>query len=117
MASVLEKLREQISSAKAEYKSRRRDLERQIETLDREYGALFGEVAGMKPNGRARRTPSRAYGGVKTAVLDAIRSAKGIKPAQIVEKTGLSSPQVHNSLTGLKKDKLVKVKGRLYTTA
>ena len=117
MANVIEKLREQIPSAKAEYKSRRRDLERQIEILDREYGALFGEVAGKKPNGRARSASSRAYGGVKTAVLDAIRSAKGIKPAQIAEKTGLSSPQVHNSLTGLKKDKLVKVKNRLYMVA
>ena len=120
MASAFDKLREQLSSAKAEYKARRRELERQIEELDREYGALFGTAtngAGAKRGPKPRGAGKTAYGGVREAVLGAIKSHKGIKPAGIVEATGLASAQVHNSLTGLKKDKLVKVKDGLYTAS
>jgi hypothetical protein len=117
-ASIFDKLKDQLAAAKAEYKDKRADLERQIVALDKEYGAVFGMLdgKGAKRGPKAGKTNgSREYGGVKEAVLAAITSAKnGIKPAQIAAKTGLASPQVHNSLTGLKKSKDVRVKDGLY---
>jgi hypothetical protein len=115
-ASIFDKLKDQLAAAKAEYKAKRSDLEKQIVALDREYGEIFDTVGKAAKRGpKAGKTNgSREYGGVREAVLKAIQSGKGMKPAQIVEKTGLSSPQVHNSLTGLKKSKDVKVKDGLY---
>ena len=115
-ASIFDKIKDQLATAKSEYKARRKELERQLAELDREYGALFGEIDGGKKPGRRARSKLE-YGGVRNAVLDAVKSNRGIKPAQIVEKTGLSSPQVHNALTGLKKTKEVRVKDGLYTAA
>ena len=76
-------------------------------------------MSGKTPRGRkaGRGSGKREYGGVRTSVLETIKAAKGIKPAQIVAHTGLSSPQVHNALTGLKKSKEVKVKDGLYHPA
>jgi hypothetical protein len=115
--ALAETLKKQLKAAKKEYTAKRRELERALAQLDRDYGFLLAvSTARASGNGRRRRS-TRAYGGVKTAVLDAIKSGKGLKPAQIVGKTGLASAQVHNSLTGLKKVKLVKVKDGLYTAA
>ncbi len=117
MASLAESLKKQVKAAKKEYTAKRRELERALAQLDRDYAFLDGLVAAKAGGNGRRRLSSRAYGGVKAAVLDAVKSGKGLKPAQIVDKTGLESAQVHNSLTGLKKAKLVKVKNGLYTAA
>jgi hypothetical protein len=115
-STIFGKLKDQLAAAKAEYRARRKELERQITELDREYGALFGGGGGEMPRGRGRGKGSsgREYGGVKAAVLDCIKAGKGVKPAAIIEKTGLVSSQVHNALTNLKKSKLVKVRDGLY---
>lgn len=122
MASVLDGLKSQMSKAREEYKAKKagisdkiRELESQSAALDKEYSFLDTMFGGK---GKGRKAGAKAgveYGGVKQAVLEAIQGSKnGIKPAQIAEKTGLASPQVHNSLTGLKKSKEVKVKDGLY---
>jgi hypothetical protein len=117
MASIAETIKNQLRAARREYKAKRQELERALVKLDREYGFLLGESPATA-RGRAKRASSgRKYGAVRAAVHDAIKASKGIKPAQIAEKTGLSSAQVHNSLTGLKKDKLVRAKNGLYTAA
>ena len=110
--------KKQMRAARKEYRTKRRVLEKQLAALDREYGSLFdiGRVGNNNPK-PGRATSGRKYGAVRESVLAAIKSAKGIKPAQITVKTGLASAQVHNSLTGLKKDKLVRVKDGLYTAA
>lgn len=115
MASIAETLKKQLKAARAEYRAKRRELEKALADLDREYGFLLGNV-GRGP-GRPRATSGRKYGEVRETVLATIKSGKGLKPAQIVAKTGLAGPQVHNSLTGLKKDKLVRVKDGLYTAS
>lgn len=115
-ASYVEQLQTLTAQAKSEYKSRRAELLKQLADLDREYAFLGVTPESKGAGGRKRAGSSVPYGGVRQSVLDAIKSAKGgMKPAQIVEKTGLSSPQVHNALTGLKKSKEVKVKDGLYT--
>src|SRR5258708_4671551 len=108
-----------MKAARKEYRAKRAELESALARLDREYAFIIGNGGGSGVgNGRAKRGKTgRKYGAVRESVLGAIKAAKGIKPAQIVEKTGLVSAQVHNSLTGLKKDKLVRVKDGLYTAA
>jgi len=121
MPSIADTLKKQLKAARKEYRTKRRELERAIAKLDRQYGALLGFAGGgsdVAPVSlKARSMSGRKYGGVREAVLGAIRLGKGIKPKDIVAKTGLASAQVHNSLTALKKDKLVRVKGGLYTAA
>jgi hypothetical protein len=117
MASLIDSFKKQMKAAKKEYRQKRHELERALAKLDREYGAIFG----MPGDGAAKVTPrrrsGRKYGAVRATVLGAIKSAKGFKPTEIVKKTGLASAQVHNSLTGLKKSREVKVKDGLYTVA
>ncbi|MBI3514348.1 MAG: hypothetical protein HY060_09840 [Proteobacteria bacterium] len=124
-ASVLDQIKSNITKARSELNARRKDLEHQIAALQKQLDALDADFAmldrlsGRAPRGRGGpRGPRKLqYGGVRTSVLDAIKGAKGIKPAQIVKHTGLNSPQVHNALTGLKKSKEVKVKDGLYHLA
>ena len=116
MASVAATFKKQIRAAKKEYRIKRRELEKALAKLDREYGTLFS-MDGGKAAPTARRSSGKKYGAVREAVLGAIKASKGIKPAQIAKKTGLGPAQVHNSLTGLKKTKEVKVKDGMYTTA
>jgi hypothetical protein len=124
-ASVFDSIKSNLTKARAEINSRRKDIEHQIAALEKQLtavdadAALLDQLSGKSPRGRrgVRGPRKREYGGVRTSVLDAIKSAKGIKPAQIAQSTGLSSPQVHNALTGLKKSKDVKVKEGLYHPA
>ena len=125
-ASVLDQIKSNLTKARSELNARRKDIEHQIVALQKQLAAVENDAAmldrlsGRAPRGRGRgaRGPRKLqYGGVRTSVLDAIKSAKGIKPAQIVQSTGLNSPQVHNALTGLKKSKEVKVKDGLYHLA
>jgi hypothetical protein len=125
-ASVLDQIKNNLTKARSELNARRKDLEHQIAALEKQLAAvdadaaLLDQISGRGPRGRrkgARGARKLGYGGVRTSVLEAIKAAKGIKPAQIVEHTGLSSPQVHNALTGLKKSKDVKVKDGLYHPA
>jgi hypothetical protein len=123
-ASVFDQIKNNLSKARSELNARRKDLEHQITVLQKQLGkvdadeALLDQISGRRGRPRATRGARKVeYGGVRTGVLDAIKSAKGIKPAKIVENTGLSSPQVHNALTGLKKSKLVKVRDGLYHAA
>lgn len=116
MASLVETFKKQMKAAKKEYRLKRRELEKALTKLDREYGALFGMADGGGAP-KVRRKAGRKYGAVRESVLSVIKASKGIKPKQIVEKTGLASQQVHNSLTGLKVAKLVKVKDGIYTAA
>jgi hypothetical protein len=118
--AIIDSIRSQIQKLKSEYKQRRNEilsqiqvLEKSLARLDAEYGAVLGTISGKRGAG-ARRPSTLTFGGVRSAVLDAIKSGRGLKPKQIVEKTGLAGPQVHNSLTGLRKSKEVKVKGGLY---
>ena len=122
-ASVLDQIKSNLTKARSELNARRKDIEHQIVALQKQLAAVENDAAmldrlsGRAPRGRGRgaRGPRKLqYGGVRTSVLDTIKAAKGIKPAQIVASTGLSSPQVHNALTGLKKSKEVKVKDGLY---
>ena len=121
MASIVDTFKKQLKAARKEYRAKRRELEKAIAKLDRQYGALLGFAGGGSDVGvvpmKAKARSGRKYGGVREAVLGAIRLGKGIKPKDIIAKTGLASAQVHNCLTGLKKDKLVRVKGGLYTAA
>src|SRR5258707_3941978 len=114
MASLVQSFKKQLKAAKKEYAVKRKDLERALAQLDRDYSFLVN-LSAVRAASNGRRRATRAYGGVKTAVLDAIKASKGLKPAQIVDKTNLASAQVHNSLTGLKKAKLVRAKNGLYT--
>jgi hypothetical protein len=122
MASVLDGLKSQVAKARDEYKSKKKAiadqivaLEKQSAQLDRDYAVLDTMMGQSGRKSGARRSATMEYGGVRTAVLDAVKSAKnGIMPKDIVAKTGLTSPQVHNALTGLKKDREVKSKDRLY---
>jgi hypothetical protein len=124
-ASVLDSIKSNLTKARAEINARRKDIEHQIAALEKQLGAvdadaaLLDQISGKSPRGRrgARGSSKREYGGVRSSVLGAIKGAKGIKPAQIAHSTGLSSPQVHNALTGLKKSKEVKVKDGLYHPA
>jgi hypothetical protein len=125
-ASVLDQIKNNLTKARSELNARRKDLEHQIAALQKQLAAVDDDAAmldrlsGRAPRGRGkgvRGSRKLAYGGVRTSVLDAIKATKGIKPAQIVQHTGLSSPQVHNALTGLKKSKEVKVKDGLYHSA
>lgn len=124
-ASVLDQIKNNLTKARAELNARRKDIEQQIAALEKQLAALDNDFAlldrlsGKTPRaGRGGRGGRKmGYGGVRTSVLDAIKSGKGIKPAQIASATGLSSPQVHNALTGLKKSKEVKVKDGLYHPA
>jgi hypothetical protein len=124
-ASVFDSIKSNLVKARAEINARRKDIEHQIAGLEKQLAAvdadaaLLDQLSGKSPRGRrgVRGSSKREYGGVRTSVLDAIKSAKGIKPAQIAHSTGLSSPQVHNALTGLKKSKDVKVKEGLYHPA
>lgn len=127
-ASVLDTIKSNLTKARSELNARRKDLEHQIAALEKQLAAvdtdaaLLDQISGRGPRGprgrRGARGPrKREYGGVRTSVLDAIKGSKGIKPAQIAQHTGLSSPQVHNALTGLKKSKDVKVKDGLYHSA
>jgi hypothetical protein len=124
-ASVLDSIKSNITKARSELNARRKDIEHQIAALEKQLAAvdsdeaMLDHLSGRSPRGRrgARGARKREYGGVRTSVLDAIKGAKGIKPAQIAHNTGLSSPQVHNALTGLKKTKDVKVKDGLYHPA
>jgi hypothetical protein len=123
--SVLDSIKSNLTKARAELNGRRKDIEQQIAALEKQLAAvdadegLLDQISGKSPRGRrgARGSRKREYGGVRTSVLDAIKTSKGIKPAQIAHNTGLSSPQVHNALTGLKKSKEVKVKDGLYHPA
>src|SRR5258708_38725393 len=124
MASILESIKSQVAKAKDEHRAKRKQIETQIAELERALVRLDSDYAMLDNlSGRGRKPGRKAggskieYGGVRNAVLDAIKSSKGIKPAQMIEKTGLSSAQVHNALTGLKKTKEVKVKDGLYTAA
>jgi hypothetical protein len=125
-ASVLDSIKSNITKARSELNSRRKDIEHQIAALEKQLAAvdadeaMLDHLSGRSPRGGRRGVRGgrkREYGGVRTSVLDAIKGAKGIKPAQIAHSTGLSSPQVHNALTGLKKTKDVKVKDGLYHPA
>lgn len=125
-ASVLDQIKNNLTKARGELNGRRKDIEQQIAALQKQLDALDDDFAlldrlsGKAPRGgrgRGRGSRKLGYGGVRTSVLDAIKGAKGIKPAQIAATTGLSSPQVHNALTGLKKTKEVKVKDGLYHPA
>jgi len=125
-ASVIDSIKSNLAKARSELNARRKDIEHQITALEKQLAAvdadeaLLDQLSGRRPTrGRrgARGGRKLAYGGVRTSVLDAIKSAKGIKPAQIAHTTGLSSPQVHNALTGLKKSKEVKVRDGLYHIA
>ncbi len=127
-SSVLDQIKNNLTKARAELNGKRKDIEQQINALQKQLDALDDDFAmldrlsGKAPRGAGRGRGGRGarklgYGGVRTSVLDAIKSAKGIKPAQIAATTGLSSPQVHNALTGLKKTKEVKVKDGLYHPA
>jgi hypothetical protein len=125
-ASVLDKIKSDLTKARSELNAKRKDIEHQIAALEKQLAAvdndaaLLDQISGRSPRGgrRGARGPrKREYGGVRTSVLDAIKGSKGIKPAQIAHSTGLSSPQVHNALTGLKKSKDVKVKDGLYHPA
>src|SRR3954447_10236342 len=123
-ASVLDQIKSNLTKARAELNGRRKDIEQQIAALEKQLAALDGDFAlldrlsGKAPRGggrgRGRGSRKMGYGGVRPSVIDAIKASKGIKPAQIAAKAGLSSPQVHNALTGLKKSKDVKVKDGLY---
>jgi hypothetical protein len=121
-SSVFDSIKSNLTKARAEINARRKDIEHQIAALEKQLAtvdadaALLDQISGKSPRGR-RGARKREYGGVRTSVLDAIKGAKGIKPAQIAHSTGLSSPQVHNALTGLKKSKDVKVKEGLYHPA
>ena len=115
MASLIDTFKKQMKAAKKEYRQKRRELEHALAKLDREYGALFGMSSDGGGKVVARRKSGRKYGAVRATVLGAIKSSKGLKPAEIVRKTGLASAQVHNSLTGLKTAKEVRVKDGLYT--
>jgi hypothetical protein len=130
MASILDSLKAQMQRARGEYKEKRKSIEQQIAQLERDLDKLDAEYAMLDSlNGKRRGGPPAGakrggrgksglgYGGVRSAVLDTIKATKGIKPAQIVDKTGLASAQVHNALTGLKKSKEVRVKDGLYTAA
>ncbi len=118
VASIVETFKKQMKAARKEYRAKRKELERALEQLDRDYGFLLALTTARVGNGGGRRASSgRKYGAVRAAVLDAIKSSRGLRPAQIVGKTGLASPQVHNCLTGLKKARQVKVKNGLYTAA
>jgi hypothetical protein len=113
-SSMFDQIRALTQDAKAEYRDKRKALLQQLADLDHEY-AFLGVGNGATNGGRAPKASSgRKYGAVREAVLSAI-TAKGVKPIGIINKTGLSSQQVHNSLTGLKKAKLVRVKGGIYT--
>jgi hypothetical protein len=100
--AILDSIKSQMQKLKAEYKTKRgeilgqiRALEKSLEQLDAQYGALISIPGrlGRKAARRNGRQPSAlAYGGVRTAVLEAIKSGKGLKPKQIVEKTGLGGP-------------------------
>ncbi len=122
-SSVLDQIKNNLTKARAELNAKRKDLDQQIARLQKQRDALDADESLLDQlSGRRGRKPGRGgrkigYGGVRTGVFDAIKSAKGIKPAQIVANTGLSSPQVHNALTGLKKSKLVKVRDGLYHPA
>jgi hypothetical protein len=125
-ASFLDSIKSNLTKARAEITSRRKDIEHQIAALEKQLAAvdadaaLLDQLSGRAPRGGrrgARGSRKLEYGGVRTSVLEAIKSSKGIKPAKIAENTGLSSPQVHNALTGLKKSKEVKVKDGLYHPA
>jgi hypothetical protein len=125
-ASALDSIKNNLTKARSELNGKRKDLERQIAALEKQLAALdddsalLDRLSGKAPRGGrkgARGARKIGYGGVRTSVLDAIKGAKGIKPAQIVANTGLNSPQVHNALTGLKKSKEVKVKDGLYHPA
>lgn len=126
-ASVLDQIKNNLTKARGELNARRKDIEQQIAALEKQLAALDDDFAlldrlsGKAPRGGrgrgGRGGRKMGYGGVRTSVLDAIKSGKGIKPAQIASATGLSSPQVHNALTGLKKSKEVKVKDGLYHPA
>ena len=123
-ASVLDQIKNNLTKARSEITARRKDIEHRMAALEKELAkvdadaALLDRLSGRAPRGRGARSGRKlGYGGVRTSVLDAIKAAKGIKPAQIVQSTGLSSPQVHNALTGLKKTKEVRVKDGLYHPA
>jgi hypothetical protein len=127
-SSVLDQIKNNLTKARAELNAKRKDIEQQINALQKQLDALdddfsmLDRLSGKAPRGAGRGRGGRGgrklgYGGVRTSVLDAIKSAKGIKPAQIAATTGLSSPQVHNALTGLKKTKEVKVKDGMYHPA
>jgi hypothetical protein len=127
--SALEQIKKSIGRGRAELTARRKEIERKIAGLERELAFIerqlgvldgFGGRRRGRPRKATARRPSRlAYGGVRQAVLETIRKAgtKGIRPRDIVATTGLGGPQVHNTLTGLKKDKLVKAKDRRYRAA
>lgn len=123
MTSALDKLKGLMKSAVDQLRSERGQINRQIANLTKQRAAIDLQLAQFtgKPNGHNGRTTgsrnTRPYGDVRGSVLEAIKASKGIKPAQIVEKTGLASPQVHNALTGLKQSKLVKTKDGLYVAA
>jgi predicted Rossmann fold nucleotide-binding protein DprA/Smf involved in DNA uptake len=111
--SYVEQIQALTATAKTEYREKRKALVNALAALDREY-AFLG-VSGGDGGGTKSKT-GRKYGAVRETVLDAIKASRnGIKPAEIAEKTGLASQQVHNSLTALKKDKLVKAKDGLYS--
>ena len=127
-ASVLDQIKNNLTKARAELNAKRKDIEQQINALQKQLDALDNDfvlldrLSGKAPRGGGRGRGGRGsrklgYGGVRTSVLDAIKSAKGIKPTQIAATTGLSSPQVHTALTGLKKSKEVKVKDGMYHPA
>ena len=124
-SSVLDSIKQNLSKARAELNQKRKDIQRQIAALERQLAALDRDYAMLDGFGSRRGQPQKGhrpssrlgYGGVRSAVLEAIKSAKGVKPAQIIGKTGLSSQQVHNALTGLKKSKDVKPKDGLYFVA
>lgn len=123
-ASVFDQIKNNLAKARSELNARRKELERQIAALQKQLTkvdtdeALLDSISGRRGRPRGARGGRKvAYGGVRTSVMDAIKAAKGVKPAKIVQSTGLSSPQVHNALTGLKKSKLVKVRDGLYHPA
>lgn len=123
--SAVESIKQRLGAARGELKGKRKELEREIAGLQRELDAVDADVELLdRLSGRSGRAATsgrnggkREYGGVKNAVLAAIKAVDGIKPVDIISKAGLSSAQVHNSLTQLKKSKEVKSKGGLYYAA
>jgi hypothetical protein len=121
--SALERIKQDLGKARAELSDRRKDIQRQIATLQRSLDSIDSDLAtidGFGKRGRGakagggRAASGMPYGGVRTSVFDAIKRANGIKPAAIAAATGLALQQVQNALTSLKKSKAVKVRDRLY---
>lgn len=114
--SAIENIPALMAQARAEITASIREIDKTIAQLTRDKAGLVAELERMGGGGAKANGSKRQYGGVREAVIEAVKAAgrTGIKPAGIVAATGLASPQVHNALTGLKKTKDVKPKDGLY---